>query len=86
MKNFYVLRGGRVVNPAGHWTKDNADRAALATLRRHPKSLVRIVEIIDSHTLESAELLAAHRRSTRSAMSSANAAAYHGDVDGDAAL
>lgn len=56
MRNFYVLRGGRAVSPKGHWTKDDADRAALATLRRHPKSVVRIVELIDSHTLESAEL------------------------------
>lgn len=61
MRNFYVLRGGRVVKSKGHWTKDDADRTALATLRRHPNSVCRIVELIDTHTLESAEL-GANRR------------------------
>lgn len=89
MRPFYVLRGGRVVKPKGHWTKDAADRAALATLRRHPKSVCRIVEIIDTHTLASAELGANKRvrdRVEETIMSVASAAAYHGDIDGDGGL
>lgn len=59
---FFVLRGGQVLRPNGHYSKDDADRSALATLRRHPKATVRIVELIETPTLETAELAAGRRR------------------------
>jgi hypothetical protein len=44
-REYYVLRGGRVVYPPGHYEKAGAIATAQAELRAHPRSTVTIVKI-----------------------------------------
>lgn len=64
-KDFFVLRGGRVVYASGHYDVDGAERVALATLRRHPKSTVKIVQVVYERSLTAAEAMAEQRRNKK---------------------
>jgi hypothetical protein len=47
-KEYFVLRGGRVVYPPGHNDLDGARATARAELAAHPKSEVTIVQIVEA--------------------------------------
>ncbi len=64
-KDFYVLRSGRTVYAPGHYDIAGAERTALATLRRHPKSPVKIVQVVYERGLSAAEALSEQRRNKK---------------------
>lgn len=64
-KDFFVLHGGRVIYAPGHYDIDGAERTALATLRRHPKSTVKIVQVVYERGLRAAEAMSEQRRNKK---------------------
>lgn len=45
-KEYFILRGGRVVYGPGHHDIEGAERTARQELKQHPKATVTIVKVI----------------------------------------
>lgn len=47
-KEYFVIRGGKVVYSPGHYLEKDAVNMAKAEIKKHPKSLVHVVKIVSS--------------------------------------
>lgn len=47
-KDFFVLRGGRVVYAPGHYDVEGARKTALMEAKQHPRSVVKVVQLVDA--------------------------------------
>lgn len=48
-KDYFVIRGGKVVYAPGHYDLEGATATAKAVSRAHPKAVVRIVKLVESY-------------------------------------
>ena len=48
-KEYYVLRGNKVVFAPGHYDLESAQTVAMMELKQHPKSEIKIVQIIEAY-------------------------------------
>ncbi len=50
MKEYFVIRGGRVVYAPGHFDVAGANATAKREAESHPGSMVHVIKIIDTYT------------------------------------
>lgn len=48
-KNYFVLRGSKVVYSPGHYDLESAEAVAKRVSTEHPKSIVRVVKTVESY-------------------------------------
>ena len=44
-KEFFVLRGGKVVYKHGHYNREDAEKVARIASRQHPRTTIHVVRI-----------------------------------------